>query len=138
MAHIDFTQFTWFVPKPKVSLAITIPNPNSMNLNPHLMAQIPRSITFGISADGAQICICETEGAGYKIAKSGAVKDKDLIRHILNAGARYPARYSVYKEEDCWLGILDEQPPLKVDTSKKPRKQREDSLQAFEKEAGSL
>ena len=137
MSSINFAEFTWFSPKPKITLSITIPNQNSLNLNPKLMDQMPQYIEIGASNDGSMLCIREKSDAGYKLPKSGSVKDKDLIRFLVAAGVRLSARYTVTKEAGYWLAALDDPSSPKVEMKKPPRKKRT-NLEGLAKEVEGL
>ena len=138
MSNINFEKFRWFIPKPKSPLAITIPNPDRLNLNPKLLSQMPSHIEIGISADGQEICIREQLNGGYWVPKSGTIKDKSLIRALTSMGVRLPARYTVQQEGGCWLAIMDEPITRKVIMKKPPSKPRNSDLHNLAKEIGSL
>ena len=108
--------------------ALTIPNPSVMNLNSKLMEQIVTRITVGVSNAGDRLCLREDAASGYKLAKGGSIKDKRLIQHIVNVGVRLPARYTVWKEEACWLAALDEHFPPTVNMDMPPSKPRKRNL----------
>ena len=134
MSNIDFEKFTWFTPKPKSLLAITIPNPDRLNLNPELLTQMPSHIEFGVSKNGQEICIRERLNGGYKIPRNGSIKDSSLISVLTSMGVRLPARYTVQKEDNCWLAIMDEPLQRKVIMKKPPRKPRNSDLHNLTKE----
>lgn len=128
MSKVNFGEFVWFVPKPKNQLAITIPNRGVMNLNPKLMVEMPAYITIGVNKTGDRLCLREQPYSGYKLPKGGCVKDQDLIKLILSSGVRLPARYTVWKEDDCWLAMLDERLPPKVNMAHPPQIPRKRNL----------
>lgn len=126
MSSINFAEFTWFSPTPKTMLSISIPNENSFNLNPKLMEQMPSYIDIGASSDGHTLCIREKPDIGYKLPKSGSVKAKELIRFLVEAEVRLPAKYIVTNEGNCWKAVLvnPSSPIPTVNTKKPPRKKR--------------
>lgn len=138
MSKIDFGEFTWFVPKPKNKLAITIPNLSVMNLNPKLMEEMPPYIAIGVNQIGDQLCLREQPDSGYKLPKGGSVKDKDLIKFISSSGIRLPARYTVLKEDGCWLAKLDEYLPPKVNMANPPKRPRKRNLKGLLEEGRKL
>ena len=138
MSNVDFGAFKWYTPRRASQLAITIPNPNHLNLNPKLRTQMPTHIQIGTKDNGQCICIRECPDTGYKVPKGGSIEDKSILQDIISSGVRLPARYSVEKEDDCWLAILDEDVLPKVSEKKAPRKPRKNDFQQLEKELKSL
>lgn len=131
MSKVNFNEFTWFAPRPKNQLAITIPNLCSLNLNPKLMEEMPAYITIGVNKTGELLCLREQAHSGYRLPKGGCVKDKDLIKLITDSGVRLPSRYTVWKEDDCWLAKLDVHVSPKVNTTKPPTKPRKHNLKTL-------
>jgi hypothetical protein len=138
MSKVNFSEFTWFIPRPKNQLAITIPNLHSLNLNPKLMEEMPTYITIGVSKAGDRLCLRAQPHSGYRLPKGGGVKDKDLIKLITASGVRLPARYTVWKEDDCWLATLDEHLSPKVNMAKPPNKPRTRNLKGILEEGKAL
>ena len=136
MSEMDFNKFTWFAPKPKCQLTITIPNKNAMYLSPKLMAEMPAQIMIGVSERGDRLCLREVKDSGYRLPKSGKLHDMELIRHIHTLGVCFPAKYAVCKKDDCYLATLNEYISPKVNTIKptqSPRKRNLNSLLEEEK-----
>lgn len=138
MANIDFEKFTWFTPKPKIQLAITIPNQNYLNLNLKLIEQMPSRIAIGVSSNGTELCIQEQSEGGYKVPKSGAIKDKSLIQFIISRNVLLPVKYTVQREGDCWLAFMDEPTTPKINMKKPPRKPRSGNVRTLIKEIEAL
>lgn len=123
MTTIDFADFTWFSPKPKGSqMAITVPNLTCLNFNAKAMIKMPVQIQIGISEDAKTIGICEKPGTGYKIPKSGTVKDKDLVDFLVSHGVRLPAKYELQPAANGWIAnLMESRPPKVTGNSRKPR-----------------
>lgn len=115
MSNLNFSDFIWFTEKKKKNeLAITVPNLHNFNLCPRLLLQLPERISIGISPDGKTVLIRKNtpDETGITPPKSGCVKLGELINYIVSKGVLLPARYNVSKEDDCWIGILDNQPSV--------------------------
>ncbi len=138
MSNINFTEFTWFSPKPKITLAVTIPNQDVLNLNSKLMEQMPKYVVIGAKDAGRILCIREQANTGYRLPKSGTVKGRDLIESLVSMGVRIPARYTAIKEDDCWIATLDKPMLPKVNMKKPPRKPKKDDLQSLRREVEKL
>lgn len=138
MSKVDFNDFTWFIPKPKSRSAITIPNLNIMNLNAKLMENMPSYVTIGVDKTGKCLCLREQAPSGYKLPRSGSVKDKELIANIVALGVRLPARYAVWQENGYWLAILDAHFSPKVNMSNPPKNPRKRDLKGLLEEGGRL
>lgn len=138
MSKIDFSEFTWFKAKPKNQFAITIPNQTILNINPKLLEVLPAFIEIGVRKAGTELCLREQPHSGYRILRSGAIKDKELLKYIVDSGVRLPARYTVLQEDDYWLAILDEWFPPKINAANPPKKPRTRNLKELLKESAAL
>lgn len=129
--------FEWFTPQPKkAELAITIPNNHCFNLNPSLRAKIPQKIEIGVG-HGGTILWLQPHDTGYKIAKSGTLKDSLLIGSIKRSGVRLPARYVVEEFDGGWVANLvpPAKPPLPTKIPKRPKKKGLNAILAQKEEA---
>lgn len=135
MASIQFEEFSWFVSKPKTQMTITIPNQKNINLNPKLMEQMPTYIAIGAKDGGKSLAIRATDESGWRLPKSGSLKKEDYIGWLIAMGVKIPARFSVTREENGWLAVMDELEPPKVNMKKPPRKPRADALRSLAREA---
>jgi hypothetical protein len=125
---MDFSRFKWFLPAPReAKFAISIPNEKCFNLNQKLYAEISKRIAVGVSTDGKTLCIKEDE-QGYKVPKSGSIKDGVLVGDIKNRGIRLPARYFVEKKSDCWIATLGPYASPSSVPKKFPKKPRKKGL----------
>ena len=138
MSDVDFARFQWFTPQTTAPLALTIPNTICMNLNPKLTSQMPSHIEIGVSEDGREICLRAKADNGYKVPKSGSIKDKRLIQALTSTGVHLPARYSIRQDGDCWIGTMDEPAPPSVSLVKPPRKARSKDVHILTEEIGAL
>ncbi len=132
MSEINLDAFRWFVPKPQNPLVITIPNLERISFNSKLLEKLPSYITIGISSDGHQLAICEKED-GYKLLKSGSIKNKELVKEIATLGVRLPAKYAVTIKDNGWLATLETQgtPPVSTKSiTRTPQKKNLSGLQA--------
>ena len=120
----DLQGFTWFQPQPRNCLAITIPNGIRLNINAALLKEIPKKITIGFDAKQRVVAILETEVNEFRVPKSGSIHAEHVIKHIVENGVRLPARFSVQRYDNAWIGTLDPQKPpvLKENPPRKPRK----------------
>lgn len=134
MASIQFEEFSWFTPKAKTQMAITIPNQKNINLNSKLMAQMPAHIIIGVKDSGATLAVRETDTSGWRLPKSGSLKKEDFIRWLIDKGLKIPARFSVTREDNGWLAVMDDPKPLKVDIKKPPRRRNTSALQSLKRE----
>ncbi len=133
---MNFENFEWFVPKPKNELAITIPNMHTLNFNQKLLPQLPASVTIGVGENGRVLCIREMEN-GYRVCKNGSIKAdaKNLIDRMISLGVRLPARYSVTKEDCCWIARLESEPTAPVLNLKNtPRRSTHKDISGLSKE----
>lgn len=138
MSKVDFNKFTWFAPKPKCQLIVTISSQNTMYLSPKLMEEIPAQIIIGVSERGDELCLREVKDSGYRLPKSGKIHDIELIRHIHTLGVRFPAKYAVRKEDDCCLATLNERVLPKVNTAKPAQSPRKRNLKGLLEEEKKL
>jgi len=128
--------FKWYSPKEKSKFAISIPNGTSLNINPPLCAQITSHISIGLcEKDHTLIGLQLVEEDGYKVPKSGTIRDKYLIEQIVMSGVRLPARYTIEKDGDLWIGVLEEQQAPVIKQLPKPKKSGKETFHAGNKEA---
>ncbi len=127
MVNVNPALFQWHSPKPKSALAITVPNQNNICFNSKLTAVLPPAVEIGISPDGRMLALRQKEG-GYRVPRSSAVKARDLVQILTNAGVHLPARYTVELQGNLWIGVLEEKeqnlpkaPPRKPKKSKPGR-----------------
>ena len=57
---------------------------------------------------------------------------------LTSRGMRFPARFTVIREGDLWIGTLDPQPDLKIDHKNPPRRKKKPDLASLAKEAEKL
>lgn len=123
MPNFDLNEFTWFVPREKKTLYITIPNAESINLN-KLATMMPERIDIGIK--GANIICIRQDDAGYKVTKRGSLKARDIISSLVNNGLSIPAKYAVVPDDPYWYAELESKTsPIVIcpsKTLKNPRK----------------
>ncbi len=129
MDTFDFSQFTvWFSGESQSPYAITICNKEQMNINAKLLERLPQNYEVGVSADGHMLCLREKDG-GYRLLKSGWVKDKTLVQYILAQGVHLPARYTVTEQHGIWVGKLEEQKQPVLNMTKPPRRPKGKTLE---------
>ena len=137
MSEIEFSKFVWFKKEPKPpQLSITVPNSSRINLNAKLMLQMPDRIKIGVMPDGKTICICETSDEGYHLPKNGSLPEKRIIRMLMKNNIVFPARYTVTKQDDKWIGVLDEDITVKSNSKKicKPGKYNSEEVAGLKTE----
>ncbi len=118
----------WFSGETQSPYAVTICSKQQMNINSKLQERLPPCFEVGVSADGRMVCFREKEG-GYKLLKSGYVKDKALVQYILDQGVHLPARYTVTEHDGIWVGTLDEQKQPALNMTKPPRRPKVRNLE---------
>lgn len=134
----NFDDYVWFTPKPKVpQAAITIPNPDALNLNKYALQALPPKFAIGVAPDGATLCLRENPETGYSPVKSGAIKDKELVAFLMEAGVELPARYVLKKVNDFWVAELAQTAPKKINLNKPPRRIGKQAKRAIEEELKS-
>lgn len=117
----DKANYEWFLPQGrKLSYTVSFTVCGKCNISSKLLPLIPASITIGICCDGKEIVLAEKEESGYKLPKSGSLRDPNLTRAIVERGISLPARYQMKQLEDgVWIGTLCD-PPQAAGVTKKP------------------
>lgn len=128
------SDFEWFQPKAKNKRAITIPNEHSFNINRHLLAELPERISIGCNPQNMLIALCKDD-AGHKYPKSGSIKLPEFIQKLTEHGMHFPARFTVTRENDLWIGKLDAQTEPKTILKKPPRRKKAPDLKSLAEEA---
>ena len=107
MDLVNCDEFTWFFPRPKgAEMSISIPNQKNVNFNPKAMEKMPPFVVLGASSDGKRIGIREQTEKGYKLPKSGSIKDEAFISFLQSSGVKLPAKYELCETEGGWIGNL--------------------------------
>ena len=132
MGKISFEEFVWFDlgPKPP-EMVINVSETGGFTFNRPARAALPDHVRIGILPDGKTICVVEDPSSGYALPKGGTVSRPELVRHIASAGIVLPARYSMRREDDCWIAELQapvakKRPPVR--TPRRISKSAEESI----------
>ena len=123
MSTINFKEFIWFDLSPKPpEMMISVSETGGFTFNSPAREALPSHIKIGILPDGKRVCVVEDPTSGYTLPKSGTVKRPELVGHIVSAGIVLPARYSMRREDNCWVAELQAPTTKKRLPAKNPRK----------------
>ena len=137
VASVNFEEFKWFTPIPKNPLRISIPNLQSLRLSPMFKEEVPQFVEIGVSDHGRTLCIREKQETGYRVSNN-SIKANNLIQHLVNAGIHLPAKYSVTKEDCCWIAKLEPANPPTIDMTRTPPRRKVRDMTEFMKEVSGL
>lgn len=112
MTKYQLNDFTMYTPETKTSFAITIPNETCLNLNGALREKVPDKMALGLHNTEMVLLLAPSDEHGVQIPRSGSIKIPDFIAQITARGIRFPARFSVIKDGDYWIGELQSQAPV--------------------------
>ena len=120
---INFEEFVWFDlgPKPP-EMMINVSETGGFTFNRPAREALPSHIKIGILPDGKRVCVVENPASGYTLPKSGTVTRPELVEHIVSAGIVLPARYSMRKEDNCWVAELQAPPTKKRSPARHPQR----------------
>ena len=103
-------------------MMISVSETGGFTFNSPAREALPLHIKIGILPDGKRVCVVEDPTSGYTLPKSGTVKRPELVGHIVSAGIVLPARYSMRREDNCWVAELQAPTTKKRLPAKNPRK----------------
>ncbi len=129
--------FQWWQPTRQKKTAISIPNEKCLNINAALYKELPSKLLIGYNAEKLMLIIQSSE-EGYTIPKSGSVKCPDLIRILTQHGLRFPAHFSVEKDNEKWYAHYEQNEMLGKQIKKVPKRRKKPDLASLSKEAAML
>ena len=131
------SDFTWMKRRPKSRLAVNISNETDFKMNPALVKELPERVDIGCIAEEKLLAIREDcEAPAHP--RSGLLKLPELIKLLTAQGMGFPARFTVKRIDDLWVGTLDPQPPKKINADKPPRRRKKPDIESLAKEAAKL
>ena len=133
----DEKDFVWIKPRKKSKFAVNIPNERNFNINAALVSELPETIGIGYNAEKMTLAI-RRDDAGHTYRRSGHLQFPDAIKALVSHGMRFPARFTMVRSDDVWIGTLDPQPKQQIDSKKPPRRKKKPDMQSLAKEAECL
>lgn len=112
MSKYQLNDFTMFVAPTKNGYAITIPNKNYLNLNTALHKEVFGKVRLGLHKSEVTLILVPSDECGVQIPNSGSIRIPEFIAQITDRGIRLPARFTVSKDDEYWIGKLQSQAPL--------------------------
>lgn len=123
MSITNFEEFVWFDLSPKPpEMVINVSETGGFTFNRPAREALPSHIKIGIMPDGRTVCVVEDPSSEYTLPKSGTVSRPELVEHIISAGIVLPARYTMRREDNCWVAELQAPKMKKRPPAKNPRK----------------
>ena len=123
MGKISFDEFVWFDLSPKPpEMVINVSETRGFTFNRPAREALPPHIKIGIMPDGRTVCVVGDPSSEYMLPKSGTVARPELVEHIISAGIILPARYTMRREDNCWVAELRAPKIKKRPPAKNPRR----------------
>ena len=127
MKQYNVDEFVWFVPTPKNKCAINFQRERAFNLNTALCAELGHQIEIGFHPSEKVLCLRKaTDNKGLKVPLSGSITSAELNEKLVAANFKPPMRFTVTRQDDCWIAISNAtHVPETVNVekpSKRPRK----------------
>jgi hypothetical protein len=129
---ISLDQFEWFFPvPPKPVFTITVTNERNICLSRQLCESVPSKLRIGIDKDGIRLGLVGDDAGGYRVPKSGVIKDARVVQVLQTRGIPTPARYLAEKVNDYWIATLIPSSAVPTQIKKTPRNPRKHGLGAM-------
>ena len=122
--QFDLNAFEWFHPVPRNKWMVSIPNRQCMNINAALMKEIPDTILIGYCKENHRLAIREEKKDAFSVPRSGSMKVPRIITAIVESGVRLPARFTIEKSQDLWIGTLEEQSIPTILQNQRPKRSK--------------